>query len=133
MKRLLDTDTFSYVLNGHEPIASHARAYIEQEGYLSISLITFYESLRGLKFTRAAGKLDNFERFARTNEIVTLDIPTCRVAADVHAVLRSLGSLLPDADLLIAATALARGYLLVTRNTRHFQRIPNLQMENWAD
>jgi predicted nucleic acid-binding protein len=31
-------------------------------------------------------------------------------------------------DLLIAATAVHHGLTLVTRNLRHFQRIPNLQL-----
>ncbi|HLF28797.1 MAG TPA: type II toxin-antitoxin system VapC family toxin [Anaerolineae bacterium] len=132
MRQLLDTDTFSYVLNGREPIATRARAYVEEAGRFSISLITFYEALRGLKFSQAAAKLERFERFAQTNEIIVLDISICRVAADLHATLRRRGQLLPDADLLIAATALARGYTLVTRNTGHFERVPNLQLENWA-
>jgi tRNA(fMet)-specific endonuclease VapC len=34
-------------------------------------------------------------------------------------------------DLLIGATALSHGYTIVTANIRHFQRIPNLQVENW--
>jgi tRNA(fMet)-specific endonuclease VapC len=36
-------------------------------------------------------------------------------------------------DLLIASSALARDATLVTRNTRHFQSIPNLKLENRAD
>ncbi|MGH2594189.1 MAG: type II toxin-antitoxin system VapC family toxin [Anaerolineae bacterium] len=129
----MDTDTFSHVLTGQEPFATRARAYVEEMGQFSVSLITFYEALRGLKFSRAVAKLETFERFAQTNEIVMLDIPICRVAADLHATLRGQGKLLPDADLLIAATALARGYTLITRNLKHFQRIPDLQLENWAD
>ncbi len=35
-------------------------------------------------------------------------------------------------DLCIAAIALHEGGVLVTRNLRDFQRIPNLVVENWA-
>lgn len=34
-------------------------------------------------------------------------------------------------DLLIAATAIAKDYVLVTGNVRHFNRIPELHVENW--
>ncbi len=40
--------------------------------------------------------------------------------------------LLEDFDLLIAATALAHDRTLVTNNLDHFNRIPELQLENWA-
>jgi tRNA(fMet)-specific endonuclease VapC len=35
-------------------------------------------------------------------------------------------------DLRIAAVTLENGGVLVTRNVRDFQRIPNLIIENWA-
>ena len=34
-------------------------------------------------------------------------------------------------DVLIGATALVRKYTVVTGNVRHFERIPDLQIENW--
>jgi tRNA(fMet)-specific endonuclease VapC len=41
------------------------------------------------------------------------------------------GELLADADLLIAATALDVERTLITNNLAHFQRIPDLLVENW--
>jgi tRNA(fMet)-specific endonuclease VapC len=36
-------------------------------------------------------------------------------------------------DLLIASIALANRAILVTQNLRHFEQIPGLRLENWAD
>jgi tRNA(fMet)-specific endonuclease VapC len=46
--------------------------------------------------------------------------------AQTRTLLRSQGMLIPDMDILIAATALAHNLTLLTRNVRHFQRIPGL-------
>lgn len=37
-----------------------------------------------------------------------------------------------DTDMLIAASAMAGGFVLVTNNVRHFQRIDGLVVENWV-
>ena len=52
-------------------------------------------------------------------------------AGDLLALLDRRGEPLSLPDVLIAATALEAGLTLVTANTRHFQRIPNLKIENW--
>lgn len=41
------------------------------------------------------------------------------------------GTPIGDADLQIGAIALSRGLTVVTGNVKHFQRIPNLSIENW--
>lgn len=49
-----------------------------------------------------------------------------RVAERAGRVRRETGTLIADA--LIAATALEYGLALATRNTRHFERVPDLQL-----
>jgi tRNA(fMet)-specific endonuclease VapC len=41
------------------------------------------------------------------------------------------GALIGDADILIAATALVEGLVLLTNNERHFGRVAGLQIANW--
>jgi predicted nucleic acid-binding protein len=48
--------------------------------------------------------------------------------ARLRGELRRQGQLIPDPDLLIAATALQHDLTIVTRNVRHFQRIPGLKL-----
>jgi tRNA(fMet)-specific endonuclease VapC len=52
--------------------------------------------------------------------------------ADLKSRLEMEGKRLDDFDLLIASTALALNYRLVTNNERHFRRIPGLEIENWS-
>ena len=50
------------------------------------------------------------------------------VFARTRVELRRAGRLIPDLDLLIAATAIHHDLTLLTRNVRHFGRIPELQL-----
>ncbi|MEY4979486.1 MAG: hypothetical protein RLZZ352_1756 [Pseudomonadota bacterium] len=52
-------------------------------------------------------------------------------AKHFHA-LRQKGQLIGHIDLLIAAQALGEDAILVTNNTREFERIDGLKLENWA-
>ena len=63
--------------------------------------------------------------------IVEFGLADALVAGDLLAYLTQRGTLIGVEDLLIGATALARGYTVVTGNVRHFTRIPDLQVENW--
>ena len=43
------------------------------------------------------------------------------------------GIRIEDMDLLIAATAIYNELTLVTNNTKHFENVPNLKIENWKE
>jgi tRNA(fMet)-specific endonuclease VapC len=60
--------------------------------------------------------------------ILPLTDPIAERFARLRAALRRQGQLIPDMDLLIAATALEEELTLITRNVRHFARIPDLPM-----
>lgn len=47
------------------------------------------------------------------------------------SILACSGKPLDDMDLMIGATAKAKDMIMVTHNTRHFSRIPGLQVEDW--
>jgi predicted nucleic acid-binding protein len=50
----------------------------------------------------------------------------------LKADLEKIGIRLDDFDLAIAACALANNLILVTNNTKHFERIEGLKQENWT-
>jgi tRNA(fMet)-specific endonuclease VapC len=63
--------------------------------------------------------------------ILPFDDAAARRYGEVRAQLERQGMPLGDADLRIAAIALTRDLTVVTANTRHFQRVPGLPVENW--
>jgi tRNA(fMet)-specific endonuclease VapC len=52
-------------------------------------------------------------------------------AATIYADLHQRGTLIGDANILIAATSLEHGLVVVTNNERHYRRIAGIQLENW--
>ena len=52
--------------------------------------------------------------------------------AEEKARLRKAGTLIDDFDLLIGCTAIANGLTLVTNNTKHFNRLQNIKLEDWT-
>jgi tRNA(fMet)-specific endonuclease VapC len=66
------------------------------------------------------------------DEFTVLPItPAIRTFAAEKARLWSIGRKIPDFDLLIGATAIHHGLVLVTNNTQHFERMHSLRLENW--
>lgn len=128
---LFDTDTVSLLLRNQASVLKQAREYRVQQGKLSISIVTRFEILRGLRVKGATTQLSRFERFCSTNLVLPLTEEIVDRAADVYADLHRRGTLIGDADILIGATALIHGLVVVTNNEAHFRRITGLQVDNW--
>ena len=86
-----------------------------------------------MKANGATTKMRSFERLCAALGVDDLDIEDMDAATDIYADGKNAGRLIEDSDILIAASCLARGYTLVTANTRHFERVDGLQLVNWAE
>ena len=53
------------------------------------------------------------------------------IYGETHTLLMKKGQPIGIMDVQIAAHALAENLILVTHNTRHFERIPGLKLEDW--
>lgn len=62
--------------------------------------------------------------------VLPYDIDTAKVFGEIRANLEESGTILPDADIQIAATAIEHNLELITGNLRHFNRISDLKLNN---
>ena len=131
-KSLLDTSILIAFLRGEEDVVAKVEEYLEEFDSLSLSIITDYEILRGLKYIDNEKKLRDFEELMDKSEIITLDREIIDKASGIYADLKRRGELIDDADILIAASCPVEGMILVTDNEEHFRRIENLEVENWV-
>jgi len=128
---LLDTDILSAVMRQHPVASTRAHAYLVAHHRLTFSIITRYEILRGLHTKNATAQLVAFDRLCSVSTILPLTDAIVVRAATIYADLHQRGALIGDADILIAATDLEHGLIVVTNNENHYQRIAGIQLENW--
>ncbi|RCX18913.1 hypothetical protein DFR58_104184 [Anaerobacterium chartisolvens] len=68
----------------------------------------------------------------KKSQILNLDRDCLEQFAIIKAKLKIEGKILDDFDILIACTAIKNGCVIVTNNTKHFERIEGLRIENWV-
>jgi tRNA(fMet)-specific endonuclease VapC len=71
------------------------------------------------------------ERILAEFVALPFDLQAARVHAQLAAALAKKGQPVGTADLLIAATALACGYGVATRDLRSFPKVPGLEVAQW--
>lgn len=62
-------------------------------------------------------------------ELLVLDAESARLAGEMDAAIKS--NPIGESDLLIASIAMSNKQTLVTRNRKHFERVPGLRVEAW--
>ena len=95
---LLDTDILSALMRRNEDVVEKASAYLAEHGALTLSIITRYEILRGLKAKGATRQEAIFEQFCTRNRVLPLTDNVISRAAEIYADLYKRGELIGDAD-----------------------------------
>ena len=122
---IADSDVLIDTLRGVEPSASRIRRAIASDD-LEITVISVFEILGGI---RNEADRERAEALLDGAVVYALDLGASAEAADVDRKLRAQGLRLATGDTLIAGIALSHGQSLLTRNKRHFDRIPGLVVE----
>ncbi len=76
--------------------------------------------------------LDNIQIISETISLLPFDEAAAEKFGTIKADLKKSGLIIMDADIMIASVALANDLTLVTNNTKHFERIAELRIENWV-
>ncbi len=128
---LLDTNILIEFMHGNERVIEHiVNAGIPK---CSISIISIYELFFG---AHHAPKKYKEQELARVEKIYShFDVKPLPINANIYASAKQYlienGQAIDDFDILIAATAIDSNITVVTDNEKHFNRIPNLKIENW--
>jgi tRNA(fMet)-specific endonuclease VapC len=126
---LIDTDICIEILRGNKKVISKRNKY---EAPISISFMTVAELFYGAE---NSGNIEHnnslVEEFLLTVNIIESDFQIMKRFGIIKAELKRNNNVLPDADIIIAATTIEKCELLVTGNVDHFKRIKELNVDNW--
>lgn len=133
MKYLLDTNICIYLIKKHPPeVLNKFRQHSPQE--VAISIITLFELQYGVEKSQYRQRSeDALSKFIRPLNIIDQDRSSALESAKIRAQLEIQGLPIGPYDLLIAGLARSQDMTLVTNNTREFERIAGLHIENWVE
>lgn len=131
MSYLLDTNIVTAILKNNQRIEQKIQELRKQKKRLYISCLTYYEVKRGLLAVNATRQISIFDNFCQVVTILLLDdLEIIERASEIYADLKRKGRPIQDADILIAATAIAQGLIMVSDDA-DMLRVQGLTVENW--
>ena len=130
---LLDTNICIYIAKQRPPSVAKRFAKLAA-GSVGMSLITFGELRYGAeKSNQRAQAIDTLSRLVELIPVLTPDETVGEHYGQIRAHLEGVGTPIGNNDLWIAAHALSLRVPLVSNNTREFERVPKLKLENWVE
>ena len=131
MRYMLDTNVCIDYLKGNS-INIRDRIISAPKDSLCISAITFSELMFGVANSSNREKnLVALNFFLLKIDIVPYDDQAAAAYGEIRTQLKQEGNLIGGMDMLIAAHARASDSVLVTHNTREFNRVQGLRIEDW--
>ena len=126
---LLDTDVCIEILRKNANVIRKREKYDDETAVSFLSVAELYYGAE-----KSSNPIKNhflIEEFLLTLEVIQSENDILNMFGRLKYQLYKQNSLLPDADIFIAATAYVKADKLITGNTKHFLRFANLVTENW--
>jgi tRNA(fMet)-specific endonuclease VapC len=134
VKFLLDTNILIYLIKNKPPSVAERINALKTQDTLCMSFFTYAELLKGAeRSTRKKQVLRKLDQLTRQIPAVfVVGRALCEHYAVQFTRLKTAGTPIGANDLWIACHTLAEDATLVTNNTREFERVSGLRLENWA-
>lgn len=129
-KFLIDTDILLFSLKGNATVLGKWAKLAASEWV--ISAISGYEIQKGIEANPTTRSSQRATTLLAQVEMEPVTSEVALEAAKIHQALKKKGLSIGPADELIAAQAITLGAVLVTINTKHFEKVPGLKLENWV-
>lgn len=127
---IIDSDILIYFLKGKKEVVEQLLKIPSANLYTT--RINCTELLYGAyNSTKIEENLKRIVPFLENFQIIEFNQNSSEIFAKLKSKLKKDGKIIADMDLMIASITIAENYTLVTNNTKHFERIKDIQLENW--
>jgi len=126
----LDTNTLIHYLKGHPSVVSRLQSAAPRQ--LAIPSFVGYEIEYGTLKTGSPRRRAIVAQLLAGVQQIPFDREAALESARIRIDLEARGLTIGPIDLLIAGTAVSRGAVLVTNNTKEFSRIKGLRLSDWT-
>ena len=129
---MLDTNICIYIAK-RKPPAALARFERLKPGEATLSVVTYGELRFGAeKSKHREAVLKDLDELTSILPVRSLPVSAAEEYGRIRSHLEGRGQPIGGNDLWIAAHASAEDLVLVTNNSREFDRVPGLKIQNWA-
>jgi tRNA(fMet)-specific endonuclease VapC len=132
---MLDTNICSFIMRERpEQLLKVLQAHVENKDRMVISAITYAELRFGAIGIKASPKHTVIvdELMERIDGVLPWDKSAVDATTKIKQQLAEQGTPISSNDAAIAGNAIAVDCVLVTNNTREFNRVPELRVEDWT-
>ena len=132
MLYMLDTNMCSYIIRNKPITIKEKLQQVEKAHTVALSSIVVSELIYGATKKGSPKLLKIVSAFVDNFLIYDYAKVSAQPYADIRTDLEKRGKIIGANDLLIAAHALSLGAVLVTNNTKEFERVEKLVLEDWS-
>ncbi|CAB5496458.1 VapC toxin protein [Bathymodiolus thermophilus thioautotrophic gill symbiont] len=129
---MLDTNIISYLIKSHDEMLVRKFEVVSQYDLVVISSISVAELRYSVKKKQSKNLETVVNNFLHPLEQKDFDESSAIIYGDIRVDLEKRGRVIGALDMLIAAHAKSLGATIVTNNTKEFDRVVGLKVENWV-
>lgn len=131
MKYLLDTNVCIRYLNGSSEVIKKKLEFINPRDVTLCSIVKAKLFYGANKSARPSSNLNKIRYFTDQFTSLPFDDRAALTYGNIRSSLEKTGRPIGPNDLLIASVAISNDIILVTHNTKEFQRIKGIKVEDW--
>ena len=126
---ILDTDVCIELIKHNERVLDKVEAVGADHCF--VTEITIAELFYGAAKSGRPEQFNDVEYILQSFDLKPL-LPSLRLYGENKALLEDKGQMIGEFDLLIGSCAVYNNLIIVTSNLKHFDHIPNIKLEDWA-
>ncbi len=127
---ILDTTFFIDLLRNDSQAAKKVEELEEKNIKIATTTITVFELWQGLRSSEP-DKLRILNGIIDSIKVYPLDLQSAKNAGHISNQLKKNGQMIDSEDALIAGIAIEQKEEILTRNIKHFERIPHIKIHSY--